>query len=138
MIAIGAKRIETRSWPTRHRGPLAIHAAKRWDAELRSVCSAAPFHDALTAGGYPPPYDLPRGCVVATCELIACVRTEELTTPGVAPRPQLPHERDFGNYEPGRWAWILADVRPLRAMMVCQGGRGLFELPAEFARGGET
>jgi hypothetical protein len=26
LVAIGAKRIETRSWPTRYRGLLAIHA----------------------------------------------------------------------------------------------------------------
>jgi hypothetical protein len=28
-IASGAKRIETRSWATSYRGPIAIHAAKR-------------------------------------------------------------------------------------------------------------
>lgn len=28
-IAIGAKRIETRSWETHYRGPIAIHAAAR-------------------------------------------------------------------------------------------------------------
>lgn len=29
-IALGSKRIETRSWSTSYRGPLAIHAAKSW------------------------------------------------------------------------------------------------------------
>lgn len=29
LIALGAKRIETRSWDTSYRGPLAIHAAKK-------------------------------------------------------------------------------------------------------------
>lgn len=28
LVALGAKRIETRSWRTSYRGPLAIHAAK--------------------------------------------------------------------------------------------------------------
>jgi hypothetical protein len=28
LAAIGAKKIETRSWSTAYRGPLAIHAAK--------------------------------------------------------------------------------------------------------------
>ena len=27
LVAIGAKRIETRSWATKYRGPLLIHAA---------------------------------------------------------------------------------------------------------------
>ena len=37
LVAIGAKRIETRSWRTSYRGPLAIHAAKgfpKWAREF--------------------------------------------------------------------------------------------------------
>ena len=30
LVVIGAKRFETRSWPTNYRGPLLIHAAQRW------------------------------------------------------------------------------------------------------------
>lgn len=30
LIALGVKHIETRSWSTRYRGPLAIHAGKAW------------------------------------------------------------------------------------------------------------
>lgn len=30
LVAIGEKRLETRSWRTSYRGPLAIHAAKGW------------------------------------------------------------------------------------------------------------
>ena len=29
LIALGFKKIETRSWPTTYRGPLAIHAAQK-------------------------------------------------------------------------------------------------------------
>jgi hypothetical protein len=29
LIYTGAKKIETRSWPTNYRGPLAIHAARK-------------------------------------------------------------------------------------------------------------
>ena len=32
LIATGQKQIETRSWGTRYRGPLYIHAAKRFPA----------------------------------------------------------------------------------------------------------
>lgn len=35
LVAIGAKRIETRSWATRYRGPLAIHAAKGIERGLK-------------------------------------------------------------------------------------------------------
>jgi hypothetical protein len=30
LVAVGAKRIETRGWATAYRGRLGIHAAKRW------------------------------------------------------------------------------------------------------------
>lgn len=34
LIAIGAKHIETRSWSTKYRGPLAVHAGKVLDHEV--------------------------------------------------------------------------------------------------------
>lgn len=37
LVAVGAKRIETRSWRTSYRGPLAIHAAKLRSRTLRMV-----------------------------------------------------------------------------------------------------
>jgi hypothetical protein len=33
LIALGEKKYETRGWPTKHRGPLAIHAGKKIDKE---------------------------------------------------------------------------------------------------------
>lgn len=39
LMAIGAKKIETRSWATSYRGWLAIHAAKRWTAAERDFAS---------------------------------------------------------------------------------------------------
>src|SRR6202030_2406661 len=38
LVAIGAKRIETRSWPTLYRGPLAIYAAKRFPKWAQDTC----------------------------------------------------------------------------------------------------
>ena len=50
LMAIGAKRIETRSWATRYRGPLAIHAArgglKLW--ELHGLLNQKPFREAFS------------------------------------------------------------------------------------------
>ena len=34
-IAVGVKQIETRHWKTDYRGPIAIHAAKRWTRDER-------------------------------------------------------------------------------------------------------
>lgn len=89
LIAIGAKTIETRSWATRYRGPLAIHAA----AYGRSVTRWGADGTRTTLGGYtiqrygptlymtgdrhPGPTALPLGAVVATCELVDVVPIHE-------------------------------------------------------------
>jgi hypothetical protein len=39
LIVLGEKRIETRSWPTRHRGHLAIHANKNLPDDRRRLCN---------------------------------------------------------------------------------------------------
>src|SRR5580765_8422282 len=52
LVAIGAKRYETRSWKTDYRGPIAIHAAKKWDATLCRLCHGEPFKDHLMKGGF--------------------------------------------------------------------------------------
>ena len=41
LVAIGAKTIETRSWYTPYRGPLAIHAGKGRD--FLYLCQSEPF-----------------------------------------------------------------------------------------------
>lgn len=35
----------------------------------------------------------------------------------------------FGDYAPGRWAWLLRDVKPLRPPPPAKGAQGIFELP---------
>lgn len=71
LVAIGAKQIETRSWATAYRGPLAIHAAKHTPKEAADVAFALPVTEALRAHDYHPGR-LPSGVVMAVCELTAC------------------------------------------------------------------
>ncbi len=46
LVAIGAKRIETRSWATNYRGPLAIHASKS-PKMVNKLTWDEPFYSAL-------------------------------------------------------------------------------------------
>ena len=68
----------------------------------------------------------PRGVLLGTVELRDCVRVEELD-------PLSEQERSFGNFAPGRWAWLLADPRPLPWLVPVRGWPGVFEveLPRE-------
>src|SRR6185437_11126448 len=77
LVAIGAKRIETRHWHTHYRGPLAIHAAKRKDKDSLALCLSQPFLSALAAGGYDTPFELPFGLMIATCRLDQCLPIHE-------------------------------------------------------------
>jgi len=122
-VAVGAKRIETRSWSTDYRGPLAIHAAKRIPPEYYRLASEdvefrrgvlQHLGDPLDLG------DLPRGAVVATCKLVKVVLVRIPPATGEI-------EAIFGDFTPGRYAWILANVEPLDRPIPAQGSQGLWE-----------
>lgn len=119
LVAIGAKRIETRGWKTSYRGELAIHASKGYPKWARELARDATFARALTAGGYDFPHELPLGVVVATCELTVCVPTDQMFLPK--------EEAPFGDFSSGRYAWFLADVRPLKEPVPARGALGLWK-----------
>lgn len=151
LVAIGAKKIETRSWATSYRGPLAIHAAKglgpvHGAKGLQRLCDRVEFANALySAGIYKglPPDDgwfnvLPLGAIVAVCYVVNCITTAAfLESGGVEIRG--PHnrllyeweptdqERAFGDYGIGRFAWLLSDIHALPEPIPAKGARGLWE-----------
>ena len=79
LVAIGAKKIETRSWPTKYRGTIAIHAGlnKRY-CGMKSkdyICGNEPFNDVLKAAWdrlHDPLDFMPLGAVVAVCDVEGC------------------------------------------------------------------
>ena len=125
LIAIGAKRVETRSWSTSYRGPVAIHAAKKQDYDSLAMCLEQPFRSALIAGGIRYPKEMPFGAIVAVVNLDKCAHIVNGWRPRV---PHCPHEVDFGDYTEGRWAWDLHAVRPLKEPVVCSGAQGLWDV----------
>ena len=73
------------------------------------------------------PAGLPRGAVIATCQLIDCVRTEEIAFDGRYSGLLTVVEEAFGDYGPNRFAWILCDVKPLPEPIPAKGALGLWE-----------
>ena len=129
LIAIGAKQIETRSYRTRHRGPIAIHSSKALSREDQELCFQEPVRGALERAGIRFPTDMPRGAIIAVAEIAACAQV-----PGaqdweedIPPEP----ERSFGFYSPGRWMWRLQSVHRLPEPIECRGMLGLWRLPPE-------
>ena len=103
-IALGLKKIETRSWYTPYRGPLLIHAAKtRQGGSAPARWGAVPY-----------------GALVARCILVDVVRAENAHVSEA--------EGQWGDFEPGRWAWLLRDVVPLSPPIPWRGRQGLFDV----------
>lgn len=134
LIAIGAKRIETRHWETRYRGQLAIHAAKKWNRDLSETCCEPEFQSALKAGGVWPP-SLPFGAIVATVELYDCILIHHAAPGALDLRLLSGHEEAFGNYADGRFAWRLRSVRRLVTPIPYRGAQGLFDVPDDLLKG---
>lgn len=137
-IALGSKTIETRHWPTKYRGPLAIHAAQRKvRGELQDMALSARWQGALhllengsSAGDI---FMLPFGAIVATCNVVDCLTYAQCSMrglrrlQGVAPRQWT--EWDMGGFGDGRYGWILEDIKPLAVPVPFKGKQGFFNVP---------
>jgi hypothetical protein len=129
LMAIEAKRVETRSWETKYRGLLAIHAAK-WkrsthpdrcdDVTFRSI--ADPFRSALKAGGLHAG-NLPSGAIVAVGELQIIRESHDIR--GLLSAQELA----FGDYSDGRFGRVFSDVVRLREPVLCRGFQQLWTVP---------
>lgn len=109
-IAAGVKHNETRSWATKYRGPIAIHAAVKPIRQVVPLLSEKAF-------GY--------GEIIATAELVAChlITEEYLST--------LPDtEKALGDYSLGRYAWELRNIKELPEPIKAKGQQGLWNWEA--------
>jgi hypothetical protein len=135
LLAIGANVIETRDWPTKYRGPLAIHAAKGFPRDARALCRTQPFRGALAAAGYASADELPCGAVVALASLeslLVCGPTTSREIRARSKRGELPaHEAEFGDFSDGRYGFVLGDVRRVEPPVPARGMLGFWELPAD-------
>ena len=141
-IAVGAKHIETRGWQTGHRGPLAIHAAKRRiKGELRDFDMDPEWSAALGILGHLED-ELPFGAIVAICYLFDCLRTEWVA-PEVLDTLHRREgwsagwtERTMGDFTPGRYGWILNNITPLKKPLPYKGMQGFFNVPDQWLEKG--
>ncbi|GIO40104.1 hypothetical protein J41TS12_49650 [Paenibacillus antibioticophila] len=135
LIAVEEKKFETRSWPTRYRGQIAIHAGKQVD---KAACMSEKVRSVLANHGYGSPEDLPTGAVIAVGELTACYQIQSFSEGErdviLAHNDKFVHlsvERDaleicFGDYSEGRYAWEIRGLNKLTLPAPCQGKLGLW------------
>ena len=127
LIALGEKQIETRSWSTKHRGGLAIHAGAKIDGE---ACEIPEIKAALKRHGYIDPDTLPTSAILSTCVLFDCVQMVSFayepsfcSVPGYIASTK---ERAFGDYRPGRYAWVLGINKLFKVPVKAKGKLGLW------------
>ncbi|WP_373325645.1 ASCH domain-containing protein [Sporomusa paucivorans] len=128
LIACGAKQIETRSWATKYRGPIAIHAGLK-DPKKLPLLGMEAFEsaakEALEKAGLEWCF-LPTGSIIATADLVDCVRVDGCVNGEIGPfaipvfKAELENgetvrgnEFLFGDYSIGRYAWILDNIRQI-------------------------
>ena len=129
LIALGEKGFETRSWPTKHRGPIAIHAGKSIDKE---AFEDKEIRQALVKHGITSHHQLPKGAVVATAEIKECHKIskdfcelgEAETNTGLRISGS---EYFFGFYDEGRFAWELDNINKLSDPIPATGQLRLWE-----------
>lgn len=175
LISLGVKRIETRSWSTSFRGPLAIHAGKAWpvpvaewqvphDRGLGPMVERMAMVERMVDPADPvtrrwETLHTPRGAVVAVADLVDVVPIvpadqpflhdghhrvfvglhpnaigESLwrTNPRGGPALDITDQRPYGDFTPGRYAWLLNNVRPIDPVPA-KGRQGLWTPDAALA-----
>jgi hypothetical protein len=138
LMAINAKRYETRSWPTNYRGPIAIHAGKniekllmasgRVSTSMRAgtletaIYTFAHHYDKVMTAFYGQRWtvdDYPLGAVVAVGKLVNVHHCEDLKL--------TVQERLFGLHTEGRYAWEIEYVKLLDKPFIVSGKQGLWD-----------
>lgn len=120
LIATGDKRVENRSWPTRYRGPLLIHAGKS-----RSWLCLDEGSNIDEEYGIPVA-DMAFGAIVATARLVDCLPLDGIMRgqySGLYPW-LASHE-----HTEGPWCWVLADEVSLAEPVPARGAQGLWDFP---------
>ncbi len=102
LILSGVKKIETRSWKTNYRGELYIHA---------SLGKSSPSPEVMKLVLYTNP-----GYILCKAKLVDCIyMTNEYVE---QMKKDNPTEYLCGDYQEGRYAWVLDDVEPVQPILV--------------------
>jgi hypothetical protein len=129
LVVLGKKKIETRSWDTKYRGPLLIQASKKMDSFQKGLVKQEPFYSALKNEE-----ELPRGCIIGKVELLTTSTTAffKQCSGGVPlthkySKKEWDTELAFGDYADGRFGWLLADAIKFEHHFPVKGSLGLWE-----------
>ncbi len=127
---MGVKKIETRSWDTKFRGTILIHASSERRVKHRQLVEQPPF------SSYIPDYDsIPFGCIIGCVEIVETESSEKIITDKeIFPAPlEQCLEYQLGDYSENRFGWKLENPLLFDRVIPCKGHLSLWNVPTEEA-----
>jgi activating signal cointegrator 1 len=128
LIMLGLKRYETRHWSTSYRGPLIIHAAKKWDEDRDWDCSRVTellreqtFHAASLGEERLRLFYTPMGDTLGKALGIVDLKSCDQMNDGGAD-----FENRVGTFGPGRYGWECDRPQLFEEPIRHQGKQGLW------------
>ena len=110
LIVSKQKYIETRSWKTSYRGELYIHASKKLinkkDEKIQELLKLLPTQE------------MNYGKIICKCELVDCIYMDEKFINEIKQNQQ---EYMCGDYQIGRYAWILENTELINPKIDAKG-----------------
>lgn len=135
LVVLGHKKIETRSWNTKHRGSLLIHASagkKKGCREINMDFQQQFFH--LQLAKYE---NLPFGAIIGQVNLVDTFGFNEVPRIWIEEGRQFAlrgrpidinkQEYSFGDYSPGRYGWLLSNPVEFPVIIPAKGSLSLWE-----------
>jgi hypothetical protein len=105
-IIHGGKDVENRSWPTKHRGPLLIHAGSAFEADGYGTV------EQLATRRPPATGEFIHGAIIGVVDLVDC--QQDVVSAWAVP---------------GQWHWVLRNPRSFDQAVPCPGKLGLWRPP---------
>lgn len=117
LIKEKVKYIETRTWATKYRGELYIHASKKTLTKKNWIDYSKQLSLLKDT-------DFKYGHIIAKCKLVDCrVMTKDL----IEEVKKNHNEYITGGYGIGRYAWIVEDIEVLEEPIEAKGSLGIWE-----------
>jgi len=115
LVVMGIKTIETRSWGTKHRGAILIHASLGKSGSIFA--------------GEPDFKKLPFGAIIGQATITDVIRVEHLAMTDEMINRLTLEEKAFGDYSEGRHAWMLEEHLQFDKPIAARGTLSIWEYP---------
>lgn len=128
LLVTGKKHIETRSWKTNYRGEILIHTGKKDPLFGFCMMTDNTKKRVLRVLGLPEIFNrfqkFPTGEILGKAILADCVLIDKEIAALI--KEQRPDEYAFGDFTPGRYAWVMENPVAFDKPIPARGKQGLW------------